>query len=58
MLNFKIIRNYTEKPTIFNPIEILTDKKSLPLSIGYKGFVNEDENDDTKITKTFCLPNF
>ena len=49
MLKYNIILRYTEKLNIFNYLEDIDMDQDIPLSIGFRGFIEETDKYDNSI---------
>lgn len=49
MLNYNIILSYTEKLNIFNYLENIELEENIPMSIGFRGVIEENEKLDNSI---------
>ena len=49
MLNYKIILSYTEKLNIFNYLESINEDQNIPMSISFRGFIDENDKLENSI---------
>ena len=49
MLNYKIVLSYTEKLNIFNYLENIEMDQNIPMSIGFRGFIEENDKLENSI---------
>ena len=49
MLDYKIILSYTEKLNIFNYLENIEMNQNIPMSIGFRGFIEENDKLENSI---------
>ena len=49
MVNYKIILSYTEKLNIFNYLESINEDQNIPMSISFRGFIDENDKLENSI---------
>ena len=50
MLNYNIILSYTEKLNIFNYLENIEEDQNIPMSIAFRGFIDENDRLENSIS--------